>query len=70
MVRKFCVFMQKLVKPTMNSCHQRRLLRSTNENIVYYGDITRVWSRMDFTAVQAAHEHFGQLDVIVNNTGY
>lgn len=24
----------------------------------------------DFAAVQAAHEHFGQLDVIVNNAGY
>jgi NAD(P)-dependent dehydrogenase (short-subunit alcohol dehydrogenase family) len=24
----------------------------------------------NFAAVQAAHEHFGQLDVIVNNAGY
>lgn len=24
----------------------------------------------DFAAVKAAHEHFGQLDVIVNNAGY
>lgn len=53
-----------------------RNLDSLNDLVAQFGDrilplqLDVTDRAADFAAVQAAHEHFGQLDVIVNNAGY
>lgn len=53
-----------------------RNLDSLNDLVAQFGDrilplqLDVTDRAADFAAVKAAHEHFGQLDVIVNNAGY
>ncbi|MEH2071475.1 MAG: SDR family oxidoreductase [Nostoc sp.] len=53
-----------------------RNLDSLNDLVAQFGDrilplqLDVTDRAADFTAVKTAHEHFGQLDVIVNNAGY